>query len=201
MRFRPASFRSTFSRVLTIVVLLVAASALVGLVATGDLGSVLRSSAWFVLLGSAGFVLFWMPRVDVLEHEVTVRNPFSTWHIAWPAIERIDTKWALTLYTAGARIEAWSAPASGRFTVFQLGPDDTRVSESGRLAGTIRPGDTLSSDSGAAAQHIRRHWEELRDDGLLEGPLNPGAVRRDYHRGTIALTLGLCALGLAGAVL
>ena len=200
MRFQPASFRPAFGRVLTIAVSIVAALGLIGLVIGNDLESLLRYGVWFVLLVVVTVALYWTPCVDVLEHEVMVRNPLSTWHVPWPAIARIDTKWALTLYTATVRIEAWAAPSSGRFTVFTLGPDDTKVSESARLAGSIRPGDTLSSESGAAANHIRRHWELLRDDGLLDVGIGPGTLRREWHPRTIAVLGTLASLGVLSLV-
>jgi hypothetical protein len=198
MRFQPASFRPAFGRVLTIAMGLVAALGLVGLIVNADVESLLRNGVWFVLLIAVTVALYWVPRVDVREDEVIVRNPLSTWHVPWGEIQRIDTKWALTLFTNRTRIEAWAAPASGRFTVFTLGPDDTRVSESARLAGSIRPGDTLSSESGAAAHHIRRHWETLRDDGLLDQAVEPGALRREWHWRTIAVLSTLATLGLVG---
>jgi hypothetical protein len=198
MRIQPASFRPTFGRVLTIVMALIALGALIGLVVAGDLGTLLRSGWWLLLLAALTWALYWMPVVEVLEHEVLVRNPLVTWHVSWPAIERIDTKWALTLYTSRRKIEAWAAPSSGRFTVFTLGPEDTRVSETARLAGSIRPGDTLSSESGAAANQIRRHWEQLRDDGLLDVSAEHRIVRRDWNVRTIAVLSVLLALGLVG---
>jgi hypothetical protein len=201
MRFQPAQFRPAFGRVLTIVVGIVALTGMVGLVIGDDLQSLLRFGAWFVLLVAVTIALYWMPVVEVLAHEVLVRNPLSTWHVPWPEIQRIDTKWALTLYTRSVRIEAWAAPSSGRYTVFTLGPDDTKVSETARLAGSIRPGDTLSSESGAAANHIRRHWEQLRDDGLLDDAVEVGALRRDWHPRTIALLAALTTLGVLGLVL
>lgn len=201
MRFQPASFRPAFGRVLTITIALIALGALIGFVVAGDIAGLLRSGWWLVLLAAVTWALYWMPAVEVLEHEVLVRNPLSTWHVPWPAIERIDTKWALTLYTPRGKIEAWAAPASGRYTVFTLGPEDTRVSETARLAGSIRPGDTLSSESGAAANQIRRHWEQLRDDGLLDRPLEEGSLRRTPNTRTIALLSVLVALSLLGLVL
>ncbi len=201
MRFQPASFRPAFGRVLTITIAVIALGALIGYVVAGDVAGLLRSGWWLVLLAAVTWALYWMPAVEVLEHEVLVRNPLSTWHVPWPAIERIDTKWALTLYTPRGKIEAWAAPASGRYTVFTLGPEDTRVSETARLAGSIRPGDTLSSESGAAANQIRRHWEQLRDDGLLDGPVEPGSLHRTPNKRTIALLAVLVALSLLGLVL
>jgi len=201
MRFQPASFRPAFGRVLTITMALIAAAALIGFAVAGDIAGLLRYGWWLLLLPALTWGLYWMPAVDVQEHEVTVRNPLSTWHVPWPAIQRIDTKWALTVYTPSGRIEAWAAPSSGRYTVFTIGPEDTRVSESARLAGSIRPGDSLSSESGAAANHIRRHWEQLRDDGLLDGPLEPGMLRREPHLRTIALLSVIVVLGVLGLVL
>jgi hypothetical protein len=198
MRFQPASFRPAFGRVLTIVIALIAAGALAGYLITGDLLGLLRSGWWLLLMAAVVWALFWMPAVEVLEDAVIIRNPLSTWTVPWPAIQRIDTKWALTLFTERARIEAWAAPASGRYTVFTLGPDDTKVSESARVAGAIRPGDTLSSESGAAANHIRRHWEQLRDDGLLEAGVEPGALRRTLNTRTIVLLGALAAMSLLG---
>lgn len=201
MRFQPASFRPAFGRVLTVAILGVALAGLAGFVVAGDLEGLVRYGWWFVLLGALAVALFWLPRVEVLEHAIIVRNPLSTWHVPWPAVKVVDTKYALTLTTPAGRIEAWAAPASGRYTVFRLSPQDTQVSSSARVAGSIRPGDTLSSESGAAANHIRRHWEELRDDGLLDGPLEPGSLRRAWHPVT-AVALGtLTLLGVLGAVL
>lgn len=198
MRFQPASFRPAFGRVLTIVIAVIAAGALAGYLVAGDVLGLLRSGWWLLLMAAVVWALFWMPAVEVLEHAVIIRNPLSTWTVPWPAIQRIDTKWALTLFTERGRIEAWAAPASGRYTVFTLGPDDTKVSETARVAGAIRPGDTLSSESGAAANHIRRHWEQLRDDGLLDGGVEPGTLRRTPNTRTIVLLGALLAASLLG---
>lgn len=199
MRLQPARFRPVFGRVLSVLVVLIAASALVGYMLAGDLDDLLRYGWWFLLGAAAIVAMYWSPSVDVTEAEVTVRNPLSTWHVPWGTIARIDTKFSLTLYTAGPRIEAWAAPASGRFTVFTLSPEDTKVTESARVAGAIRPGDTLNSESGAAANHIRRHWEELRDDGLLD--TMGGEPQREWHRGTIIVLALLALAGVLGAAL
>lgn len=199
MRLQPARFRPVFGRVLSVIVVLIGASALVGYLLAGDLDDLLRYGWWFVLGAAAIVAMYWSPSVDVGEAQVTVRNPLSTWHVPWGAIARIDTKFSLTLYTSGPRIEAWAAPASGRFTVFTLSPEDTQVTESARVAGSIRPGDTLSSESGAAANHIRRHWEELRDDGLLD--TMGGEPKREWHRGTIIVLATLVLASVLGSVL
>jgi hypothetical protein len=199
MRLQPVRFRPTFGRVLSVVVALIAASALSGFLFAGDLEGLARYGWWYVLGAAAVVAMYWSPSVLVTEDEVTVQNPLTTWHVPWGAIQRIDTKFALTLFTERARIEAWAAPASGRYTVFRLGPDDTKVSESARVAGAIRPGDSLASESGQAADYIRRHWELLRDDNLLDADTRP--VTRDWHIATLLTLAGLALAGIVGAAI
>ena len=199
MRFQPAVFRPLFARVLTVIMTALAGAGLVGFIVTQDFDGLARYGWWLGLMAFGTAVLFWLPRVDVREEAVVVRNPFVTWELPWAGIQLIDTKWALTLRAGGRRIEAWAAPAGSRWTPMTLGRDDLRVSESARVAGAIRPGDALNTDSGAAANVIRRHWEELRDDGLLTPAAPEAQPRREAHRatiGTLLVLVGLCALGL-----
>ncbi|BAU31783.1 PH domain-containing protein [Microcella alkaliphila] len=199
MRLQPVRFRPVFGRVLSVVVAIIAASALSGYLFAGDLEGLARYGWWYVLGAASVIAMYWSPSVLVTEDEVTVRNPLATWHVPWGAIQRIDTKFALTLFTERARIEAWAAPASGRYTVFRLGPDDTKVTESAKVAGAIRPGDSLASESGQAADYIRRHWELLRDDNLLDADTRP--VTRVWHVATLLALAGLTLAGILGAAL
>lgn len=201
MRFQPAVFRPLFGRVLTVVMTVLALAGLGGFVVTGDFDGLVRYGWWLGLMAYGTAVLFWMPRVDVREDAVEVRNPFVSWILPWEGIQLIDTKWALTLRAGGKRIEAWAAPAGSRWTPMTLGRDDLRVSESAHVAGSIRPGDALNTDSGAAANVIRRHWEELRDDGLLRPEAPEAQPRRAVHVLEIGVVLALVALCIAGLVL
>jgi hypothetical protein len=79
--------------------------------------------------------------------------------------------------------------------------DARRVAESARAAGgSIRPGDSLSSSSGAAAHVIRLRWEELRDEGLFDAA-PPHAIRVQWHYGTATLLAVLTAASIAGLLL
>ena len=199
MRLQPVRFRPVFGRVLSVVVAVIAASALSGYLFAGDLEGLARFGWWYVLGAAAVIAMYWSPSVLVTEDEVTVQNPLTTWHVPWGAIQRIDTKFALTLFTERAHIEAWAAPASGRYTVFRLSPDDTKVSESAKVSGAIRPGDSLASESGQAADYIRRHWELLRDDSLLDADTRP--VTRRWHLATLLTLGGLVLASVLGAAL
>ena len=198
MRFAAASFRPTFGRVLSVIIAAIALGGLVGFVVGGDLGGLLRYGWGLLLLGTGAFALFWFPRLDVAEHEVTVRNIFSTVHVPWPAIERVDTKYALTLYTPLGRIAAWASPAPSRYGSQVSRTSDARLAAD--AAGTNpRPGDLLETTSGAAAFVIRRHLDDLREGGHLNNPvIEGGALRRDIHWPTIVVLGGLLVATVLG---
>jgi hypothetical protein len=202
MVFRPVRFSPAFGRVLTVVVAAVGLAALGGFVATGDLDGLLRHGPLPLLLITLVWAMFWAPELRVEEHEVTVRNVLRTVHVPWNAIERIDTKFSLTLYTPQGKIDVWAAPAPSRYAVPTMTEHDARrVAESARAAGgSIRPGDALSTSSGAAAHVIRLHWEQLRDEGVLDAA-PPHAVRVQWHYGTVAGIAVFAAASVAGLVL
>ena len=205
MRFSPVSFRPTFGRILSIAMAVIAALGVAGFVVTGDWGGLARYSWGLLLLVAVTFTLFWFPHLDVDVDQVTVGNVFSTVRVPWLAIQRIDTKFALTLYTPVGKVTAWASPAPSRYTAQLSNKADVRASATDGTT-SIRPGDLLTTASGAAAFVIRRHWEELRDDGLLETPPggNPirdlGALHRDIHWVTITV-LGALLLATALGIL
>jgi Bacterial PH domain len=202
MVFRPTKFKPAFGRVLTVIITVAAAAALVGFVVTGDWDGLRRFGALPLFLIALVWALFWAPELRIEEHAVIVRNVLQTHHIPWSAIQRIDTKYALTLYTAERRIDVWAAPAPSRYSVANLTEEEARrVTESARAAaGSIRPGDALSSASGAAAHVIRLHWEQLRDDGAFDVGA-PHTVRSEWHVVTAVVLGVLAALSLAGLLL
>ena len=200
MRFAPTTFRPLFGRVLSVIVGAVGLVALGGFVVVGDWSGLVRYGWLPVLLVVAVFAMFWLPSVSVAEHAVTVRNVLSTVTVPWPAIQRIDTKFALTLYTSGGKVTAWASPAPNRYAGQVTMTKDARLA-SRESGGAIRPGDLLETASGAVAYVIRRHWEELRDDGLLDAGAEPGSVRRDIHWPIIAVLAALLLATVLGVVL
>lgn len=200
MRFAPTSFRPTFGRVLSVIVVAIALSGLVGYVVAGDGVGLLRYGWGIVLIGAVAVALFWLPRLDIAEHEVTVRNVFSTLHLAWPAIQQVDTKYALTLVYTGGKVTVWASPAPNRYASQSASKSAARIAAD--PAGFApRPGDLLETDSGAAAYLIRRHLEDLREAGLLGAGVEPGSVRRDIHWATIAVLGGLVLATVLGILL
>ncbi|MDQ2699353.1 MAG: PH domain-containing protein [Actinomycetota bacterium] len=213
MRFAPTTFRPLFGRVLAVVVGVIVVFGLAGLALSGEFAALARFAWPALLVGVGAFALFWFPSISVAEHEVTVRNVFSTVHVPWPAIQRVDTKWALTLYLSdgsslpdrdgrpsGRRVSAWASPAPNRYAA-QVGASKDAKLAAKDQGGAIRPGDLLETPSGAVAFVIRSHWDDLRESGRLDAGVEPGSVRREWHWPTIAVMGALAVATVLALVL
>ncbi len=194
-------FRPKLGRWLTIALWALSIIAMIAVLFQNP-AAALRAAPWLALLSGGVWAAYWRPEVVVDVAGVHLVNVLRTIDLPWPAIQRIDTKWALTLFTAYGKFVAWAAPAPG-------GVNSARISQRAGNAlpqstfgpgGTIRPGDHPDSASGAAAAVVRRHWEQLRDLGYLDDPrleFSRPPVR--LHRMTIgggALLLLCCAVSL-----
>ena len=68
----------------------------------------------WLLVGGACWAVFWRPaRRSSTTAGCALVNVLRTIDVPWPAIQAIDTKWALTLITAYGQFTAWAAPAPG----------------------------------------------------------------------------------------
>ena len=208
--------RPTSSKVLTVVIGLFAAVGLFSFVFRGEW----RDAIGFTPLAAAVvyvcWLLFWYPSVTVEPSGVQVRNPLRTFQVSWPAIVRIDTRYALTLFTKTTRkIVAWSAPSPSRYAGINTvrpdlsglnprrgkGVDADDVGLNPPKADSVRLGDTPRSESGLAALHVRRAWATLRDAGYLDSGVleGTGVV---VHWNAVALGVGgiLIVLGFLAAI-
>ena len=135
------------------------------------------------------------PSVIVSDGGVTIVNVLRTVELPWPAIQAVDTKWALTLQTAYGPYSAWAAAAPGRAVVRRATKSDVaHLPESTYGLGGIRPGDLPASQSGAAALLIRERWEALRDAGYLDQPVLERAQPRTTTHWPILALIALLAI-------
>jgi hypothetical protein len=189
-------FRSRFGQVITWVAL--------GIMVLALWASVEEAGSWGFAqsLAPVGLCLlftwagFYNPKIEVGEGKVRLVNVFRTIEIPIGAISRIDTRWALTLYCGEKRYTAWGATAPGRHTSFFATKDQgSHLPESTYLAGTVRPGDLIGSESGAPAAYIRRLWENLRDvSGNFPSVSEPVVIT--WHRSTLVALLLLTGLSV-----
>jgi len=196
-------FRPVFGRVLAVVVIvLCVGGAVSGLVA--DAGLTLRWLPLLALLGTAAWATYWRPAVIVTPAAVELRNVTRTIELPWPAIQRIDTRFALTLHTPYGQYAAWAAPAPGRVQVRMAGPADMRDLPSSTYGsgGTVQAGDLASTGSGQAALLVRARWEALRDAGVLDDArLERERPRVRWHVGTLAAIVVLIAASVLALAL
>lgn len=192
--------RPRFGMVLTLIVAALGIAALATFVAVGDpLGMVLHG--WGVVLTAfAVWLLFWAPAVTIGTSAVIVDNPLRRVTIPWSAIERIDTRWSLRLYTRTGSVTAWSAPAPSRYAMSRVSKAELKGLPESTYGpgGSVGLGDLPESESGLAAYYVRRRWEQLRDDGALGSPVAPAT---QWLWARLAVLGALLAATIAGAFL
>lgn len=191
-------FVSRFNRVVAVLIWAACAALTVGLlVSIHDLRLLyIVPCVFFALLT---WVTLWRPLFVVAADGLTVVNVTSTIGIPWEALIDVDTKYALTLYTPGHKYAVWSLPAPGTSRTLRATRSETkgRVGRPSVEDSVRRPGDLLSTPSGAAAEVVRRHWTRLRDSGALEAGIadeTPVTVRRHL------VSLTALVLLLAGTI-
>jgi hypothetical protein len=162
------TFTSRSGRIIAVVFILVFGGAAASTAATSGLVDGLRGIAVTAFFVTVVYAAFWRPRLIIRESGVNVRNVIVTHEIEWGAITRIDTKWGLTLFLGKRRINVWAAPAPSRYAALTASRDQGQyLPETTYLAGTVRPGDLVTTDSGGAAALVRRHWERRGNDQSL----------------------------------
>lgn len=197
------TLRPRFGRALVVVVAVGALAVLVSLGAY-SLPSLVRFGPLTVLVCYVVWLLFWSPAVTIAPSGVIVRNVLREHEVTWPAIQRIDTKYALQLFTTAGTITAWSAPAPGRHATFRVASPELRGLPESTYAAqrSIRPGDIPTSESGLAALYVRRFWEQLRDDGFLDRGVTEGSgVRTHWLRPELVVLVALAAIAAAAVLL
>jgi hypothetical protein len=185
-------FIAKSARVLAIVIIVAMALALLSIFATDGITGVIQSISVVALVCYGALMLFWFPQVEVSEEVVVIKNVLRSYRIPISAIARIDTRWALALYLPGGkRITSWSATAPGRHaSIFASRDLGQHLPESTYLAGTVRPGDLVNTDSGAAAATIRRYWEAQQERGSTVTE----KVSISWHKTQLLVLVGLLVL-------
>ena len=199
MAYQRAVFRSSFGRVITVVIGILMALALVSMLLADDPAASLWLLPWPVLGAAVTWAFMWRPRVTIDHDGVEIRNPFTDWQVPWGAIKRIDTKWALELTLDDRTVTAWAAPAPSRYGIARITREDIRLArDSSTVGGAIRPGDSVHSISGAAAHVTRSHWEGLRDEALLD---ESATATREWHWPAIIAVAAPAVLASAALLL
>jgi len=158
-------FRPRYGRGLATAVLVVAALAfLISMIMAP--GSSWRYLPILALVVTVTWAFFWFPAVVVSPAGVELRNVTRTIVIPWPALQSIDTRWALTLHSAVGSHSSWAATSShGHASFADAANARYRADTPGgmqRLGSVGR-----NSSAGGAAAIVQRRWDELKRAGLL----------------------------------
>jgi hypothetical protein len=198
MAFRPMVFRPLSGRIIAVAT---AAICLIGLVVMfivrGDPEYSTRTVGAVAFLAALSIAVFWMPKIDVREDAIEVRNVFSTARIPWGAIRSIETRWSLAFVTDRGKVTAWASPPPNR----AIGAD-VFFRGFGALMPTGASGPAAPSrERDNVAEVIRDRWAELADREMLDPPNAGTGPDRTVHTVTILVLVGLLLLAALGAVL
>lgn len=175
---------SKSGRVLALILIAVVALGPINTLFSADVRSHGSSLAFSALLIYMAWLLFWQPHITLSDQGVTIVNLLRTHELPWPRILRIDTRWALELFTEERKYTAWSAPAPGRHTGLLASKDQgEHLPKTTYLAGTVRPGDLVNTDSGAASARVRTLWEEKRNQ------ISNESTRTTWSKGKLLVLL------------
>ncbi|WP_431218332.1 PH domain-containing protein [Leifsonia xyli] len=196
-------FVSRFNRVLAVLVWAAAAALTLGLLVSVHDARLLYIVP-LALFAFVAWAMLWRPSLTVGDDGIEVVNVTLSAHIPWEALIAVDTKYALTLYTPGRKFPVWAAPAPGTTRTLRATRQETRgrVGRPSVEQSLRRPGDLLSTESGAAAEVVRRRWTALQDSGAIEtgrADETPVAVRP--HCASLAVLVLLVAGTVAALLL
>ncbi|GAA2726982.1 hypothetical protein CAE01nite_24250 [Cellulomonas aerilata] len=141
----------------------------------GGSAGLVRQLPAIVLAATVVYAVLVRPAVMVDGDGVRLRNVLRDVDVPWAALERVSTRFALTLHTLdGQQVRAWAAPASGRHVDARLTAGDVRAlgwDDDEPLTASA----STASPSGVAAAWVRREWRRALADAGDGGPGTPPA--------------------------
>lgn len=112
----------------------------------------------------SSYLLFLKPYLLIFDEGIKIVNPTKEIMATWNSVEEIETKFSMSIVINGTTHYAWAAPApSGRHSRRMHKSDLHPGAEAPR-----RVGDSLQSDSGAAAYIAKLRRKEFTGVGLSE---------------------------------
>jgi hypothetical protein len=178
-----------FTRVISVLLVVICVIVEVALVAYGDGEVLLRATPAVALVAFGSYAVFWAPLLRIDPTEVEIVNPLRTHHLGWRAIRDISTRWNLTIVTERGSVEAWAAPSRGPWASIgrlhrdAFGRPSLRTADTGRAASA--PG---------LNEIVVDQWTLYRDDAEAGDD-----VRTVWHRATAIVLAALGVLTIVGA--
>jgi hypothetical protein len=196
-------FSSGYGRVLTGASAVAAVAAGVSLTASDGAGALLVYGPWLLLVVLLVAATFWLPRVEVSDGGIEVRNVWSTVQVPWPTFRGVEAGFSLEVRSTAGRVQAWAAPrASGTAARLRRRRGEAEPAATQGTAAVVRHPGTADQ----AALVIAERYRALDRAGHLTGAaraVEAGEVRptRRVHVRTLAAVAVLVVAGTAAAVL
>jgi hypothetical protein len=135
--------------------------------------------AWLLAVGAVMYAVLWRPAVVVDAEGVRLLNVLRDVRIPWAALESVETRYTLTLITAGRSYASWAAGAPGRGSAMtRVGHGRAGEARAGQDPRTSAPGGTVF---GARTRTDGVMGVALPRPGWLPGDLNPDRASRDLR--------------------
>ena len=184
--FRPISGVIGAYIAYTLITIMVIQSVLIGTLHEG-----ITAITWGVLIGTGIYLVMHRPKIILFDEGITIVNPLHSFTIGWDKVENIGAKYTLTISFDDRTINAWAAPASGRYSSRALHSSDVKglgIEQNGSVAAAHSP----RSDSGAAIYRARMRYENF----LAHSSNTDIATSIIFNRSGIAI-IGCALLGCA----
>jgi hypothetical protein len=175
--FRPISGVISAYIAYTLITIMVIQSVLIGTLHEG-----LTAITWGALVGMCIYLVMHRPKIILFDEGITIINPFRKFTIGWDKVENIGAKYTLTISFGNRTINAWAAPASGRYSSRALHSSDVKglgIEHNGSVAAAHSP----RSDSGAAIYRARMRYENF----LARGSNADVATSIIFNRSGVAI--------------
>jgi hypothetical protein len=128
---------------------------------TANINDIIRTAIASIVLGTFIYLAIHKPKLEVFDEGVTITNPLSQVTLGWGEVLEIETRYALTFYTATKKHSAWAALAPGRYHHRSVHPNEVKGLVPRDIT-LIRASDSPRTDSGAAAYISRIRWEQYK---------------------------------------
>ncbi|MDO8106873.1 PH domain-containing protein [Isoptericola sp. b441] len=194
-----AEFRAPLGRTATTVAIVLLLGLVLAQGAQYGVVAALRALPVAAALAGAVDLVMRAPRLVVDDDGLTVVNPTQRFHVPWPALVALQTRFTLTLVTPHVKVPVWAAPGPERHAGAFAARSDIDVVASSRRGpgGTVRVSELASTASGAAAHEVHARWSRLAERGLLElGAADSTPVQRTWR----PYPVGIIALLAVGGV-
>lgn len=179
------TYRTTFSRVIAVLVIAVC---VVAVVTTGltDPSRLLRTWPYGVV-AAVSWVAFWRPYARIDDDGVVMANVLRSVRLPWAAVTGIDSRWAFTIETADRKHSSWAVPARSGMAA---------RSQQLRRRGSVAEPELQGNDAAAAALEAAdrlERWQERADDG-------PAQVRTSWNLPEAAVLVAALVWAAVGLI-